>query len=60
MHWLFPLLHVKAKFGSIEKGYKRLTSIEIKFFRTAGYTLLDHKRNEEILEKLKEVPVYEK
>jgi hypothetical protein len=28
--------------------------MEIKFFRrTAGYSLLDHKRNEEILEELK-------
>jgi hypothetical protein len=37
-----------------------LTSIEIKFFRTAGYTLLDHNRNEEILETMKEEPVDEK
>ena len=38
-----------------------LTSIEMKFFwRTAGYTLFDSKRDEEILEKLKVEPVDEK
>jgi hypothetical protein len=30
------------------------------FFITAGYTLLDHKKNEEILEELKVEPVDEK
>jgi hypothetical protein len=39
-------------------GDKRLQAAEMKFMRkTAGFTLLDHKRNEEILEKLKVVPV---
>jgi len=34
-----------------------LTTIEIKFFRrTAGYTLFNHKSNEEILEDLKVEP----
>jgi len=38
-----------------------LTSIEMKFFgRTARYTLLDHRRNEEILEDWKVEPVYKK
>jgi hypothetical protein len=38
-----------------------LTSIEIKFFRrTARYTLLDHRRNEEILGYWKVEPVYKK
>jgi len=37
-----------------------LTSIEIKFFRTAGYTLFDHKRNEEISEGVKAEPIDEK
>jgi len=38
-----------------------LTSIKMIFFRrTAGYTLLDHKRNKEILEELKVEPVDEK
>jgi len=33
----------------------------MKFFRrTAGYTLYDHKRNEEILEELKVEPVDKK
>jgi hypothetical protein len=36
------------------KKKNRLTSNEMKFFRrAAGYTLFDHKRNEEILEELK-------
>jgi hypothetical protein len=40
---------------------KRLTSIEMKIFgRTAGYNLIDHNRNEEILEELKIEPVDEK
>jgi hypothetical protein len=43
-----------------QKDKKRLTSIEIKFFRTAGYTLFDHKRIEEILEELKVKSVDEK
>jgi hypothetical protein len=31
---------------------KRFTSIDVKYFRRkAGYTLLDHKCNEEILER---------
>jgi len=30
---------------------EQLTSFEIKFFRTIGYTLFDHKRNEELLEE---------
>jgi len=38
-----------------------MMSVEIKLFiRTAGYTLFDHKRNEEILEELKVEPVDEK
>jgi hypothetical protein len=39
-----------AKFGPLKKDKKRLASIDMKFFsRAAGYTVLDHKRNEEIL-----------
>ena len=51
-----------AKFGPSEKkDRKRLTSVEIKFFRiTAEYTFYDHKRNEEILEYLKVEPANEK
>jgi hypothetical protein len=38
-----------------QKDKNRLTSAEMKFFRrTAGCTLFDRKRNEEILEALKE------
>jgi len=40
---------MEAKFGPIEKGIKRLTSIEKKVFRTDGYKLFDRKKNEEIL-----------
>jgi hypothetical protein len=37
---------------------KRLQAAEIKFMRkTPGFTLLDHKRNEEILRNLKIEPV---
>jgi len=45
-----PFFYMEAKFGPLEKKIKKwLTSIEIKLFRrTAGYTLFDHKRNEEI------------
>jgi hypothetical protein len=52
---------VKEKYGPLEKkDKKRLTSAEMKFFRrTAGYTLFDHKNNEEILEVLKVEPVDE-
>jgi hypothetical protein len=37
-----------------KKGQKkRLTSIGMRFFRkTAGYNLVDHRRNKEILEEL--------
>jgi len=37
-----------------------LASLEIKFDRTAGYTLFDINRNETFLEDLKIVPVDEK
>jgi hypothetical protein len=37
-----------------------LTSVEIKFFWTAGYALFDQKMNEEISEGLKAEPVEEK
>jgi len=38
-----------------------LASLEIKFFRkTAGYTLFDHKRNEETLEEFKVEPADKK
>jgi len=44
-----------------KKDKKRLTPVEMKCFRRiAGYTLFDHKRNEEILEELKIESVDEK
>ena len=58
MLWHSPFFYMEAKFGpSGKKDKKRLTSIEMKFFRTAVYTHFDHKRGEEILEELKVEPV---
>jgi len=38
--------YMEAKFGPLEKGVKRLTSTETKFFRiTSGYSLFYHQRN---------------
>ena len=50
---------MEEKFGPLEKKIiKRIEINQIKFFRrTAGYTLLDHKRSEEILEMLTVEPV---
>jgi hypothetical protein len=40
-----------VKFGQLNSITKRLRSAEMKYlWRTAWYTILDHKRNEEILE----------
>jgi hypothetical protein len=45
------------KFRPLEKGVKKLATMEIKFFRRrAGYILYNHKSNEEILEELKVEP----
>jgi hypothetical protein len=51
----FPVLLYGSEIWTLRKKDKHLsTSAEIKFFRRrVGYTLLDHKRNEEILEELK-------
>ncbi|KAJ4438046.1 hypothetical protein ANN_13985 [Periplaneta americana] len=43
-----------------KKDMNRIKATEMKFFRTAGYTLLDRKRNEEILEQLEVESVEEK
>ena len=43
-----------------QRDKKRLILNEMKFFRTAGYTHFDDKRNEEILEELKVEPVDKK
>jgi hypothetical protein len=42
-----------VKFGQLNSDKNRLRTAEMKYLRrTAGYTLLNHKRNEEILEEL--------
>jgi phosphoribosylaminoimidazole-succinocarboxamide synthase len=43
-----------------KKDKKRLTSLKMRNFRTAGYTLLDRKRNEASFEEFKIEPVDEK
>jgi hypothetical protein len=48
-------LHPQEK----KKDTKRLTSIEMKCFRTEGYTLFDDKNNEDVSQKLKVEPVDE-
>jgi hypothetical protein len=54
------LLHGSEIWTLRQKNKKQLTSVEMEFFgRTAGYTLLDCKRNEEILEELKVEPADE-
>lgn len=56
-----PFFHVEEKFRPLERTTtKRLTLNKVKFFRTAGYTLMNHKRNGEILEDSKVEPVKEK
>jgi len=56
-----PILSFASEMWTLKKrDKKRLISIQMKFFRTAGYTLFDHKRNEEISEGLKVQPVDEK
>jgi hypothetical protein len=46
---IVPIVLYGSEFWTLRKMIKRLSSIEMKFYRrTAGYTLLDHKRNEEI------------
>jgi hypothetical protein len=56
-----PFFSKEEKFGPLEKYEKRLPSFDMKFFRrTAGYTLFDHEKNEEILEELKEEPIDKK
>ena len=52
---------MEVTFGPSEKKQdtKRLTSIEMKCFRTEGYTLCDNKNNEDVLQELKGEPVDE-
>jgi len=56
-----PILYGSEILTLRQKDEKRLAPTEMKFFRgTAGYTLFDFKRDEEILEDLKVEPVDEK
>jgi hypothetical protein len=52
------LLHGSEIWTLSKKGYKTLNISPDEFFhKTAGYTLFDHKRNEEIVEEMKVDPV---
>jgi hypothetical protein len=57
MHWLSPFFYMEAKFGPLERRLRKTENNRDEFFRTAGYTLFDHKRNKEILEELKVEPI---
>jgi hypothetical protein len=49
-----PILLYGSEIWKIRKKDKKLLAlVTMKFFRTVRYTLFDHQRNEEILEKLK-------
>jgi hypothetical protein len=60
MHWLFPFFYASEIWTLRKRIKKGLTSFEMKFFRTDGYTLFDHKRNKEILEDVQLEPFDEK
>jgi hypothetical protein len=61
MRWVFPFFNMEAKFGPLEKLIKNdCYQSWWNFSEQSGYTLFDHKRNEEILEKLKVEPAEEK
>jgi hypothetical protein len=50
-----------VKFGQLNSDKNRLRTAEMKYLRrTAGHTLLNHKRNEEILEELHVTPLEDK
>jgi hypothetical protein len=50
-----------VKFGQLNSVKNRLRTAEMKYLRrTAGYTLLNHKRNEEMLEELHVTPLEDK
>ena len=57
---LHIFLHGSETWTLRKKDKKRLTSIEMKFFRTAGYTLFDHKGMNKFWIELKVEPVNEK
>jgi hypothetical protein len=56
---VLPMLLYGSEIWTLsKKDTKQVPSIQIKIFRRrAGYTLFDHKRNEEILEQMKVEPV---
>jgi len=56
---VLPMLLYGSEIWTLsKKDTKQLPSIQIKIFgRRDGYTLFDHKRNEEILEQMKAEPV---
>jgi hypothetical protein len=50
-----------VKFGQLHSDKNRLRTAEMNYLRrTARYTLLNHKRNEEILEELHVTPLEDK
>jgi hypothetical protein len=57
-----PILVYGSKIWTLrQKDKNQPTSTEMRFFKTtAGFTLFDHKRNEEILEELKGEPADKK
>jgi ABC-type ATPase involved in cell division len=55
-----PTLIYGREIWTLTQDKSRLKASEIKFLRrTAGYTLLDHKKNENILQELNTTPVLE-
>jgi len=60
MHWLLHSVTWKRNLNPKKDRNSSHQSRLIFFRRTAGYTLFDHRRNEEILEKLQAEPVDEK
>jgi hypothetical protein len=56
-----PAIIYGSKIWTLTQDKSRLKASEIKFLRrTAGYTLLDLKKNEDILQELNTTPVLEK
>jgi hypothetical protein len=57
-----PTLIYGSKIWTLRKQDKTgLTTSEMKFLRkTAGYTLMDHKQNEEIIQELRVAPIINK
>jgi len=60
VHWTSPFFIRKRNLDTERKDKKNDINREDIFRKPAGYTLLDHKRNEEILKDLKVEPVAKK